>query len=158
GISLRESQTTFRQTCWEVDFAAHHHCERWGKPHGNPLINWFRELGILGQVCDTKRVPEWVFEAGTPGACEFLAGYLATDGCVKVRPHRCHVHFDTTSHDLARDVQLLLLKIGVVSTIQEPQRKDGKYRPIYRVMVNPMHANVARLARVVQPLGRKGLL
>jgi len=158
-VRFNESETTFKKTCWEVDFVCHHGDGRYGKPFGNPLINWLREeLGILGQLCHDKRVPQWVFEAGAIGAREFLAGYLATDGCVKRKANRggFGVHFDTVSHGLARDVQHLLLRIGVVATVQRAQRKDGIYRPIYRISVNPQNDNLRRFAEQVIPAGRKG--
>ncbi|WP_395142110.1 DnaB-like helicase C-terminal domain-containing protein, partial [Armatimonas sp.] len=145
--------------CWEADFVQYHGEEKkYGKPFGNSVLNWFRELGLLGQLCDTKRVAAFVWEAGIPGARAFLAGYLATDGCVKHRGAKWYVHFDTVSHGLARDVQLLLLRLGIVASIQEPQRKQGKYRPIYRVSVNPLDANLRLFATLVQPPGKKGEL
>ncbi len=156
-ISFTEEVHRRKNICWEVDFVAHH-SGRHGKPGGNPLINWLKELGILGQLCDTKRVAEYVLTSGEVGACEFLRGYLATDGCVKQTRGRWFVHFDTVSYGLARDVQHLLLKIGVVGTIQSPQRKNGIYKPIYRININPQSENLRRFTEKVQPIGKKGEL
>jgi len=159
GVFFNESTTCFKQTCWEVDFVFHHKEGRYGKPGGNPLIHWLRsEVDVLGQLCHDKRVPDWVFEAGAIGAVNFLAGYLATDGCVKRRKSdgRYDVHFDTVSHGLALDVQHLLARLGVVATVENAQRKDGIHRPIYRVAVNPMDANLRQFAEAVKPVGRKG--
>jgi replicative DNA helicase len=161
-VAFHEETTGENKTCWEVDFVFHHKDGRHGRPFGNPLLNWIRDLGILGQLCQNKRVPDFVFEAGVVGAREYLTGYLATDGCVKSRvvggDRRFFVHFDTVSHELSRDVQHLLLRLGVVATVQEPQRKDGIFRPIYRVNINPQSENLRRFAEQVQPVGKKGEL
>ena len=157
-ISFYEAITPSKTPCYEVDFVCYHKEGKYGKPFGNPLLNWFRQLGILGQLCDAKRVPSFVWEAGEAGAREYLAGYLATDGCVKQMRGKYYVHFDTVGFELARDVQHLLLRIGVVATIQGPARKDAAARVIYRINVNPQDENLRRFARLVQPIGRKGVL
>ncbi len=134
----------------------------YGKPHGNPLREWLRSLGVFGQRDNTKQVPAYVFEAGAIGAREFLAGYLATDGCVKQRKRGSNremweIHFDTVSHLLALDVQALLLRLGIVSSVQ-----PGKYHPkstqlIFRVEVALTAENLRRCTQI--PVrGKKGEL
>jgi replicative DNA helicase len=130
----------------------------YGKPGGNPLREWLRCVGVYGGKDSNKFVPDYVFEAGQVGAREFLAGYFATDGCVKTRQGRWGVHVDTVSLRLAADVQSLLLRLGVVSTIGKGAYHSKSTQPIYRVYVLAFAANLRRFADAVKPRGRKGEL
>jgi replicative DNA helicase len=129
----------------------------YGKPHGNPMREWLRGLGIYGCRESDKRVPDFVFESGIVAAYEFLAGYLATDGCVKFsKQHpRAEVQFDSTSSGLLDDVQLLLLKIGVVSTLNRGGWNTKSSKPIYRLTVSIVDSNIRRFA-AVPARGKKG--
>jgi replicative DNA helicase len=131
----------------------------YGKPYGNPLREWLRGLGILGQKDNTKHIPSWVWEAGQIGAAQFLAGYLSADGCVKqVVGRGWFVHFDTVSRQLAEDVQLLLLRLGVIATINDGYRSKKATQLIYRVSVAGFAGNLKRFVAAVHPGGRKGAL
>ena len=131
----------------------------YGKPYGNPLREWLRGLGILGQKDNTKHVPDWVWEAGQTGASHFLAGYLSADGCVKQTAGRgWFVHFDTVSRRLAEDVQLLLLRLGVIATVNDGYRSVKATQLIYRISVAGFADNLKRFAAAVKPGGRKGAL
>ena len=128
----------------------------YGKPGGNPLREWLREVGVYGHKDNAKFVPDYVFEAGEIGAQEFLAGYFASDGCVKIGKGRWTVHFDTVSHRLAEDAQALLLRIGVVSSVSKGTRSAKSTQPIYRLNVLSFAENLRRFACQVAPFGRKG--
>ena len=131
----------------------------YGKPYGNPLREWLREIGILGQKDNTKHVPDWIWETGATGVSEFLAGYLSADGCVKHTKGRgWFVHFDTVSRRLAEDVQMLLLRLGIIATINDGYRSAKATQLIYRVCVVGFADNMRRFTAAVKPGGRKGAL
>ena len=131
----------------------------YGKPFGNPLREWLREIGVFGQKDNTKLVPSWVWEAGQTGASHFLAGYLSADGCVKYTPGRgWFIHFDTVSRRLAEDVQTLLLKLGVIATVNNGYLSAKATQLIYRISVAGFAGNMKRFADSVKPGGRKGTL
>ena len=113
---------------------------------------------MIGERANTKHVPDWVFESGAVGASQFLAGYLSTDGCVKKPVRGWAVHFDTVSRRLAEDVQLLLLRIGVIATVSDGYQLPRAPQPIYRIAVLGFAANLRRFAAAVKPGGRKGEL
>lgn len=130
----------------------------YGKPSGNPMINWFKEIMALGHKDSDKCVPDFVFEAGYTGAKEFVSGYLATDGCVKKHGVRWSIHFDTTSLQLARDVQSLLLRLNVVATIGNGAMNTKSTKPIYRLQVLQYAQNMLAFVNQVEVRGRKGRL
>jgi replicative DNA helicase len=135
----------------------------YGKPYGNPLREWLREVGVHGERDSEKHVPTWVFESGRQGCAEYLAGYLASDGCVKVRADssrgsRWGIQFDTTSHNLAEDVQALLLRIGVVAIVNGGSYNAKSTKLIYRITIAPSAHNLCRFAHLVPVCGKKRLI
>jgi len=106
--------------------------------HGvrNPLRVWLEELGAFGLRSYEKRVPAKVFQQSLLGVACFLRHLWATDGCV----HLSHgiAHYASSSEQLARDVQSLLLRIGVNARIsRHPQGSKG--RDQYHVSVSGQH-------------------
>lgn len=130
----------------------------YGKPNGNPLILWLKEIGALGHLDSDKFVPDFVFEAGTEGAKEFIAGYFATDGCVKKINSRWAAHFDTTSHQLAVEVQSLLLRLGIVASIGKGCFNSKSTKPIWRINIAQYADNLRKFAALIKPPGKKGIL
>jgi replicative DNA helicase len=144
------------------DFVCHY-SNGYGKPGGNPLREWLRTHGMVGQRNTTKRIPAMVFEAGMAGAVAFLAGYFSADGCVKINDSKHHrpywrIHFDTTSRGLAEDVQALLLRIGVIATISNGYQAKHGTCPIYRVVLATNASNLRCFAEQIVVPGRKGML
>jgi replicative DNA helicase len=133
----------------------------YGKPGGNPLREWLKQVGAFGKRDSEKRVPEWVLEAGLVGAREFLAGYFATDGCVQLRHKgavgRVDIRFDTTSRLLAEDVRHLLLRLGIASTISNVYKSKKATKPIYRISIVGAE-NMGLFARTVPVIGAKAIL
>src|SRR5207249_2637674 len=87
-------------------------------------FRWARSIGIHGKRATEKRVPEQVFRL-CDSDLELLLGRLwSGDGFVSNVEQ--HVPFyATSSPQLAEDVQLLLLRLGIVSGIHE---KSFPYR------------------------------
>lgn len=128
-----------------------------GSPGCNPLINWLKSIGFHGCRDENKTVPATVFASGTLGAAAFLAGYLATDGCVKFSAQGYpSIQFDTTSLGLAKDTMLLCSRIGVFATLSPPQFNSKSTKPIYRVSICKDAANVWRFATAVRLPGERG--
>ncbi|MBA2325688.1 MAG: DNA polymerase III subunit alpha [Actinobacteria bacterium] len=89
----------------------------------SPLIEWLRELGLKspagsvkgGAKSGNKFVPEFVFGLDDEGVGRFLAALWDCDGHVSER----FASYKTVSPRLAREVQALLLRLGLASTIYE---------------------------------------
>lgn len=128
----------------------------YGKPGGNPLREWFKKLGIENQVDYQKRVPQYVSNSGERGIWNFLAGYLATDGCIKISKHNTvEVEFSSTSRDLLFDVQLLLVRLGIVSWIGTGYKSKKATKPIYRLSISSDFENVKKFLNNVPVIGKK---
>ena len=83
-----------------------------------------------------------------------LPAILSADGCVKqVAGRGWFVHFDTVSRRLAEDVQMLLLRLGVVATMNDGYQSAKATQPIYRIQVVGFTEQPAALRRA-SPAGR----
>lgn len=83
---------------------------------------WLREIGLYGCGSYDKRVPAEVFRADNRQLRIFLAAYHACDG--SFTQGRSGFEFYSVSEMLLRDVQHLLLRLGVVASLS---RKNGRY-------------------------------
>jgi myo-inositol-1-phosphate synthase len=80
-----------------------------------------KEVFELSGDCYTKRVPSWVFNLSEKQICEVLKGYFSGNGCAIGN----QVRWTSTSPGLIKDIQTLLLQVGVYSTIfKENKRKS----------------------------------
>lgn len=109
--------------------------------HGvhNAVTDWFTELGIFGLRSYEKFVPERVFTQPAGSIAVFLRHLWATDGCIKVRggDGRVYpaVYYASSSLRLARDVQTLLLRLGINARLKcLPQ--NGKGRDQYHAVIS----------------------
>ena len=103
-------------------------CKRRGKGgvsiriHSKTLAFIAREVFGLSGDCYTKRVPEWIFNLSEKQICEVLKGYLSGDGCTIGN----QVRWTSTSPGLVRDIQTLLLQVGIYSTVFKENKRESK--------------------------------
>lgn len=102
----------------------------YGKPGGNQLINWLKDLEIHGQGVAEKRVPAVIFESSNKIVAEFLKGLFTGDGTVVQRKSgRWEIKYAAKNKDLILDVFNLLLRLGVNSSIRKGRK--GKFKIFY---------------------------
>jgi replicative DNA helicase len=97
----------------------------------NPIAQWLDEMGIFGLRSHEKRVPHRVFAQPLPAIATFLRHLWSTDGSMRTVTG---VYYATSSPQLARDVQSLLLRLGINAVIRS-YAQQGKGRDQYHVMV-----------------------
>jgi len=81
---------------------------------------FFTQLGLQACRAPEKRVPECIFSAPREAVVGFLRGLFSADGTVNINERRktCSVRLASSSLELARDVQQLLLNFGIVSAVR----------------------------------------
>ena len=89
----------------------------------NPVTELCVEHGQWGKRSAEKFVPAAIFELGEAQIARFLSVLFGCDGYVHQSDRISHVGYCTISERLAGDVQHLLLRLGIVSTIRELPRK-----------------------------------
>lgn len=92
------------------------------------LTRWLTGLGFLGAAAAAKFVPEPVFTLPRAQLALFLNRLFATDGWISVlAAGQVQVGFASTSERLARQVQHLLLRFGIVARLK-PRRTTCRGR------------------------------
>lgn len=93
-----------------------------------PGIQIRRFLDALGWTIDTdrygKRIPWVILRSPKSVVCAFLRGLFETDGSAEGGGRR--ITFSTASERLATEVQLLMLNLGIVSTVVQKWNKVTK--------------------------------
>lgn len=108
-----------------------------GKHH--PITTWFHGLGLDLYRAHEKRAPEALFTSPEQDIALFLRHLWATDGNIsRTRQNRgrssgAAIYYSSTSRELASDVQELLLRLGIWSTMRKKEQPG--YRPIYIVAI-----------------------
>ncbi|MGI6486550.1 MAG: LAGLIDADG family homing endonuclease [Tepidanaerobacteraceae bacterium] len=82
------------------------------------------ENGMEFSLSRDKRVPDSIMQADAKIQIEFLKGLFGAEGYVDSK--RAKVSLTTASKELARDVQLLLMGLGIKSRIWNYRHRDGR--------------------------------
>ena len=131
GISARR---VAQKSWWHVYLPAPVHCTH---GRGNPVHDWFRELGIAECLHTRmrKKIPAVLYSASDAEISIFLRHLWATDGCVWIPRGKgaAKLYYATASRELADGVTLLLSRLGIVARIKEVVKAG--YRPNYHVIV-----------------------
>jgi replicative DNA helicase len=88
--------------------------------HGrrNPIAEWLDSLGLFGLRSREKFVPDAIFSLPREQLALFLRHIWATDGSVTVaKSGNVRVYFASTSERLVRQLQMLLLRFGIVARL-----------------------------------------
>lgn len=111
----------------------------------NELRKWLEELRLLNKRAMEKLFPNFVFSLNHEQLSLLLAKMWQGDGCV--HEHKGgQLFYATSSESLAYDMQHLLLRIGIISTIHCEQFKyRGSLRPGWTVTVS-RHTNIRAFA------------
>ena len=130
--------------------------------HGvrHPITNWYNRLGLARVRSYEKRVPEALFTCDESKIALFLHHLWATDGNIswKLLNNRkpgAAIYYASSSRQLASDVQHLLLRLGILSTVRTVS--GGKHRLMYHVAVQGKEQQMAFL-RQVNSYGKRGEL
>src|SRR5260370_841125 len=108
---------------------------------GKFFAAFFEALGVRPVKAGQKTVPETLFGAPRPAVVGFLQGLFSADGTVRENPktNSSWIALTSKSRDLLRGVQLLLLNLGIKSSLMDRSRparhglfrdraKDGRLR------------------------------
>jgi replicative DNA helicase len=114
-----------------------------GSPQPNPVRELCERHGLWGKRSADKFVPAAVFELSDEQIARFLSVLYSCDGHIYASARLRQVGYTTISERLARDVQHLLLRLGIVSCI--------------RVLRRPVYDGTEKVAREVRITGQEGL-
>jgi replicative DNA helicase len=85
----------------------------------NPVKHWLVDIGLWGKSAHAKCVPAMIFELPREKLALFLNRAFACDGSVYVQNgDQAGISYSTVSEQLARDMQHLLLRFGIVAKLR----------------------------------------
>ena len=116
----------------------------------NGLFEWIKELGLLNKLATQKEVPPLIFQLPKKQIGIFLAALWQGDGCIHTARDG-QVFYATSSKILSQQVQHLLLRLGIISTIHQ---KSFKYRGVFKIgyTVNlSRYNNILEFSRFIGP-------
>ncbi len=122
---------------------------------GNPVTDLCRRHGVWGKLSDSKFVPEAIFGLDEHDIARFLGILFACDGHIYATQRLRQVGYSTISEQLARDVQHLLLRLGIVSCIRTLKRAvyEGTQTVAREVRITGQEG-VKRFCNVVDVCGK----
>lgn len=86
---------------------------------------FFHDIGWeMGWDRYSKMVPWAILRSPKPVVCAFLRGLFETDGCVENGGSR--ITFSSASFRLAHEVQVLLLNLGIISSVRKKWNKKTR--------------------------------
>jgi ATP-dependent Lhr-like helicase len=97
--------------------------------HATWLCQTLERIGVLlGRKARKVHIPDLVFTLPEKHRQAFLAGYFDGDGNLEIEKNKIvSVVFRTYSKIMARDLQLLLLSLGMVSSFRDISNRDKGY-------------------------------
>ncbi|MBI1797463.1 MAG: vitamin B12-dependent ribonucleotide reductase [Candidatus Eisenbacteria bacterium] len=88
-----------------------------------PVVDLFKEFAVLDEGSHRKRFTEAVFNLDKSSIAGLLRGLFTADGTVACSGDKCqYVSLDSSSVDLLRQVQLLLLGFGIKAKLYAERR------------------------------------
>ncbi len=98
-------------------------CTAAGRGKPNPVTELLRVHGVWGKGSADKFVPEAIFQAANRDIARFLGVLYACDGHIYASATLNQIGYTTISEQLARDVQHLLLRLGINARIRKLKRE-----------------------------------
>ena len=122
----------------------------------NPLTRWLAVIGLWGKSAHGKRVPEVILELPREQIALFLNRAFACDGSIYVQNgDQVGISYSTVSEQLARDMQHLLLRFGIVAKLRSRQiRYRDTRRAAYELRVLRQE-DIARFVREIGVFGKE---
>jgi replicative DNA helicase len=109
----------------------------------NPVTEMLEGHGLMGCRSAEKFVPDAIFGLSDEQIARFLGVMYACDGHVYCSDRLAQIGYTTISERLARDVQHLLLRLGIVATI--------------RVLKRPVYEGTGKVAREIRITSQESL-
>ncbi|MEJ6480529.1 replicative DNA helicase [Nostoc punctiforme UO1] len=105
------------------------------KSRKNSLTLWLEELGLWGKDAHSKTIPNIIFKLERSQIALFLNRLFATDGwAALLTSGQSQLGYATVSEKLARQIQHLLLRFGIIASLKERSVKyNNTRRPAWQL-------------------------
>lgn len=126
----------------------------------NPVLEWVRSLGLGGCGEHDKHVPAEAFELPRHHIALLLNRLFATDGWASIQldTGAAQIGFASVSERLARDVQHLLLRLGIIAALRRREVRHGEGRRTAFQLTITHRPSILTFAEEVGILGKQEAL
>jgi replicative DNA helicase len=154
GLAANEYGVRFQPPIAEARGASYLSTGSRSKP--NPVTEMLRRHRLLGCRSAEKFVPDAIFGLSDGQIARFLGVMYACDGHVYCSDRPAQIGYTTISERLARDVQHLLLRLGIVATIRTLKRPvyDGTGKVAREVRITSQ-GSLRRFCELVTVIGKE---
>jgi len=129
--------------------------QRLARGKRNPVAAWISDLGVFGLRSYEKFIPDRVFQQSIAGIATFLRHLWTTDGCIRMtfgKSPRPAIYYATSSEQLARGVQSLLLRLAINARMRKISQGE-KGRAQYHVVVSG-HEDIETFSMLIGTVGQ----
>jgi len=95
------------------------------------LWNFLKNVGMSSTTSTDKVIPKQLRKASKESIISFLSGVFDTDGCCEINTSgnnkSCVVSYVSTSKKLCKEIQSVLLNIGIISSFKVKSKECTKY-------------------------------
>ena len=88
--------------------------------HNKILYKLMKDVLKFDGYSNSKKIPEFIFNLSNRQIKHFIKGYFSADGCAKKHEVSC----SSQSHELLEGMQTLFLRMGIISRMNNFDRKD----------------------------------
>jgi DNA polymerase-3 subunit alpha len=88
-------------------------------------VEWINSLGLQYKKVGQKFFPDFVFNLSNKNLAVLMGKMFQGDGCINLKRKNPQIFYATSSPEIAYNLQHLLLRFGIISSIHE---KKFKYR------------------------------
>jgi replicative DNA helicase len=116
----------------------------------NALTRWLNELGIFGKDAHAKFIPTPIFTLPRAQLALFLNRLFATDGwATRLKSGQPQLGYCTVSERLARQLQHLLLRFGVIAALRQKRvRYQGGVRVAWQLDITEQQSIQAFISSI----------
>ena len=123
-------------------------------------VDWINSIGLRYKKAAQKTFPNFVFRLSNADLALLIAKMFQGDGCINDTRAYPNIFYATSSPFIARDLQHLLLRLSVLSTIHTKKFKyRGGIKIGYTISIN-RHDNIKNFLRAIIPylVGKKQIV
>lgn len=132
GIEPRKVKDLNSKACYQLYLPS-----PYALTHGvrHPFSLLLERVGLSFARSHEKRVPQSIFSSSKRQVALFIHHIWATDGGIFIRTEKgsSKIHYSSNSIDLIKDLKSLLLRFGIVASINKSQKEN--YKPNYTLNI-----------------------
>ncbi len=99
------------------------------------LVSWLQSVGLWGENAHHKFIPDIIFQLKRSQLALFLNRLFSTNGWARVQSSgQARVGYATVGETLARQIQHLLLRFGIIASLKQRRVKsDRTHRTVWQI-------------------------